>query len=1333
MINQDIIWTALPNGYSGEHIRLSVFVSPRLHTDENLPHPELGQFPDFAAWHKHVAGLRFVVETNSGNQVDAAPDLSAFDESLWRDLFHDDTFVRPYQFPDYQQRAIRTYPVRSTLAYLKNVYQIAGESSPDELPGHPASSRSNPALVQLARDLGMLLDERFRKQVAYVDNYLKEVKVAPPGQRLPAFSSQVVQDFYQAQRFYDRPGNQDAYRREPKPSLAPPELKEPPELDFHQALAILGDQPALLRKLGIVLDLLIPRHDLTLDDGAQMIRVHPQWGEAPASFSKDFTPWTRFNADQQSFTAAAKDPTELAGGYVRLEEVNDQLDREDAVYDLIQVDPDGLAIKAINFAGTLYSLTRKIDSRRASFDTPDGMGLPSIQSGGLALARFGRAARLHQHFQQSAKLNQDLLNGMDVAFFAEDVLRGYRVDVRDDASGEWRSLCQRAGSYTFPDVPRPPLPFEDEGYLKGASTTSADDQSSDLYFHETMFRWAGWSLVAERPGKTIQRKLDENTGEYQETPERVKNQAAKEFRLEVDVTAKPGSLPRLRFGRSYQVRLRAADLAGNSLDADDQNDAHASEKVTYLRFEPLSQPTLAPRTHFTEGESVERMVIRSNYHQTASEYVNDATVIEATQGKPYTYLDHNERHVVPPKTSQLMAETHGMFDPFFAPGLYQSGYNIAVKEEGTLADSAIVDTTTGQKVPLMPNPIVVVEPANPADPGAYILHTEEQLQLPYLPDPLGRGAALRDLPGHQAGGTPGLQSIIDPSLKLDILQAPFELNWPNALPFRMRIAERPGKVNPGECHVTFENAADPPHWDAGQRLLTVYLPKATIASVRYSSYMNPEDVDLMGVWRWLESSPHRDRLRRYAVAGAHWMFTPDRELVLVHAVQQPLCEPVIQSLNATRAIGETFTRLSGKLLLSAKSTGQIDVEAAWEQWVDNPAEDGPQRLASQAHAFERRVEYHEPDDLPLKGSHRHEFGDTRHRMVDYHVVGATRFREYFAPEITADPAQITRRGPVFKLNVPSSARPASPRVVYMLPTFTWQEQVQQGENGVWQALERTRLGNGLRVYLERPWYSSGDGELLGVVMWPFQWAGYGNKQRLISLMGMDPVHFSNQPNALISAQDFSNVADARGGLSLAEDPFAFKFLKIPVGYAVAGFEVAYNNERKLWYADLQFNSQRVTSYYPFVRLALARYQPNSIPDAHLSPVILTDFMQLAPDRHLAARWIDAHTLYLQVSGYAPVDRAHNSMDVTIQVHDAAIPGELGWTAVDMAGQSNPLPLLKRPLNMQQNLYRWDNRVVLPFERGAQPLRLLVKEYETYRADSRSGVERRVVYADTIAL
>jgi hypothetical protein len=65
---------------------------------------------------------------------------------------------------------------------------------------------------------------------------------------------------------------------------------------------------------------------------------------------------------------------------------------------------------------------------------------------------------------------------------------------------------------------------------------------------------------------------------------------------------------------------------------------------------------------------------------------------------------------------------------------------------------------------------------------------------------------------------------------------------------------------------------------------------------------------------------------------------------------------------------------------------------------------------------------------------------------------------------------------------------------------------------------------------------------------------------------------------------------------------------------VAPHDVFYDEERRLWYCDIEINPHR--AYYPFVRLALARYQPVSVNAAHLSNIVLADFMSLAPDRWL---------------------------------------------------------------------------------------------------------------------
>ncbi len=70
----------------------------------------------------------------------------------------------------------------------------------------------------------------------------------------------------------------------------------------------------------------------------------------------------------------------------------------------------------------------------------------------------------------------------------------------------------------------------------------------------------------------------------------------------------------------------------------------------------------------------------------------------------------------------------------------------------------------------------------------------------------------------------------------------------------------------------------------------------------------------------------------------------------------------------------------------------------------------------------------------------------------------------------------TRTSPVKTVDVLSTARPAAPNQLYSVPAFGWSSSVQG------KTTESTRAGGWLRVYLDRPWFSSGDGELLGVVL-----------------------------------------------------------------------------------------------------------------------------------------------------------------------------------------------------------------------------------------------------------
>src|SRR6185437_12555618 len=229
---------------------------------------------------------------------------------------------------------------------------------------------------------------------------------------------------------------------------------------------------------------------------------------------------------------------------------------------------------------------------------------------------------------------------------ADDVTRGYRVDVWTSLSGQWHSLCFRDGTYNFLNGPLT-RKFSDEGFTTVATSQSADGSSSDLHLPESLFRWAGWSLCAQRPGKTIGPDNPDPSKAY--TPQAASNPANTDFKLETSFTVTRGTLARLRFGALYQFRVRAVDLAGNSL----ANDAVLDDiynlppkPVAYLRYEPVIAPALVLRQKLdpntTPGESVNTIVVRSNFD----------THIAAI----------SERHIAPPKTSQNMAETHGMLD-----------------------------------------------------------------------------------------------------------------------------------------------------------------------------------------------------------------------------------------------------------------------------------------------------------------------------------------------------------------------------------------------------------------------------------------------------------------------------------------------------------------------------------------------------------------------------------------------------------------------------------------------------------------------------------------------
>lgn len=1413
MKEQRIIWTLLPKGRDTDKAYLSAFISPRLMSDEKaqgLGYPVLSGFSDWENWAAIAKNLAFRLRFSNGSVIDAtATSRSEINEQLWLDLFPSNSFVREFKFPTYLTlQPIVSYPVYEVYDDIKAIYSGVGGKSLNKKPvfSSPDPKENNKEYQEFLKPLEKLTTDKGtedlnRKFSSKMNSQLnvKGTQASSLNKQFRSFdktktseygfTSETEKNFFLLNRYYNRAKSIKDISKGGNISYKPvPKRLPEPKIDFHEVIAGLSDFPKLMRMLGIVIDLEIPIS--SVPSSATWVQIESVWGRRPANpINRDTFCKTAISLSGNDFQAATNpelgSKTDVQNGMLKLNDEN--------LFKIVGLDVDGAGLKIIQLARTLLPFSN-IPNKPEMYATNDDFALnqaningivkgppskyylqdlgeekeqplPALRSNGITLTKQERARYVEAMIDRMALANKTAIeNNQPPLFYAEDLLRGYRVDVKDTSDGSWKSLCERVGKY---NIGNNSFELIDEGYLKSASmsrevadsNTNISDQ--DTYLHEAVFTWFGWSLVADKPGKTITQNTYDSSGNPLKTPrEEVRHtdesKPETEFGIITKFKPKPGSLPKLRFGNTYRFRIRTVDLAGNSLASTTQNDSNASAPIVYNRFEPVSSPVIMPRKAFTEGESLEVMVIRSNHDKSAFDYYNQAYIKDITNKKYYeSYFHENDRHVVPPKSAQNMAEHHKAFDS--AMGLnknYERWYKIALKEEGQLSDIKITDIDSGEKSIDVSSDVKIITPPNtplphaklplaagePLGQGQYIVNNAEQLILPYLPD-IAKGAAFRRLPSASVGSG-YIQSEVVPETNGEIItKVPFDANFPDALPFKIRIIEGNGS----------------PQWDSRTRTLIVKLPKAMATKVDFSCYISPQDAEGMGIIDWLPSNK-KALAKTLATIGATWLITPWRSLSLVHAVQQPLIAPRFTTLTGSKnELGQTHAILDGKFELNVASTGQVDFIADWKDPNDDPAnknytggESDKDFIFNKGHIGDlkintkdypaNRVENPEVMDLlkPLqsksdpeanatettntdtiihgdsrdtstkngstKGSvirkkqdeggvseglashdwigletlqsvykglnkqflvplnfdnlfFKHDFGDTKYHKVNYKIKGTTRFREYFPQEIWGDPInepindhitsgdalkkRIHRIGENFEVKVLNSARPDAPKVLYVVPTFGWDRPADGAPSSIpgqppADIISR-RCGGGLRVYLERPWFSSGDEELLAVVLAE----GYtsssslkdikntGGKnitdalKPLVTQWGNDPIWSSETLKGVTpDATDFPLSVKTMSGLSIP-DIGNYKFTAV-------GHKPEYDKSRGLWYCDIDIDMG--DTYYPFVRLALARFQPNSIENAHLSSVVLSDFAQLAPSRVAAVSFTDLNKFKIVISG-----------------------------------------------------------------------------------------------------
>ena len=326
--------------------------------------------------------------------------------------------------------------------------------------------------------------------------------------------------------------------------------------------------------------------------------------------------------------------------------------------------------------------------------------------------------------------------------------------------------------------------------------------------------------------------------------------------------------------------------------------------------------------------------------------------------------------------------------------------------------------------------------------------------------------------------------------------------------------------------------------------------------------------------------------------------------------------------------------------------------------------------------------------------------------------------------------------------------------------------------------------------MDRPWYSSGNGELVGVVLYstkkftPSNGGGGGKGinnlkapayqkggglngmqmqgmqnilsnggleipeeiQPYVSQWGLDPIWLS-APTPSDNSPRTTNFREPE----IVLDSVSLEEFNRKQRFSVVGYEPKYDTERKLWYCDIEIDPGR--SYYPFIRLSLCRLQPKSLAnpqngrDVYCSPVTQSEFCQLAPDRKATAKVEeDRLSVTVQVEGHTYRTNSSGQLGSEIEVTiEKRSPGagdqDLGW-----------VPVTTQRIDRIHAANIWGGLLKVDESVDGVQHRVVIKEYEQFFADPsdpkqretnlgpKSGggevnleLDRRIVYADVLPL
>jgi hypothetical protein len=1231
MTIRHLIVTPLPNGRSGNVGSLSVHLGPRLRSGGILQ-----DYTDFADWGAFVTtapALEFTVAIDGVARPAGAVTITSAlpTASTWRALFGP--------------------PSNSNLA-------VGSGAFVDRSGLNLTSVRSSAA-------------------TAVVDSLLKAQTLKGSGQlsaadalaAAPNLASVVAE----LQTFVSPVGNGE-------------DNTEQTAFDFHHVMHKLGAHPQLMRALGLVFDL-----QVILPAGSiNHVQVATNWPAKSGARNRDQVPMRL--AIDNTFRPVVLDPAYRTPGWLAL---------SGAKYAVVQLDTVNAATQLGHISNELATVP----------DETAPVGVPAVMEAGISIVHQDLKTVLLARSQRAREVEDAIddyittTNAPAPNLVAEDIALGYRVDAEDVAIPGFRSLHERRAinGYVFPrNSATNFVPADDEGWAQVAIMTDGtvarapapttvfypepegpgSIQKSESKDHtawrvyDSLATWSGWSLSAPRPSN-----VGDQTGAPKSAPVNAPD-VTNEAKAEINYAPVPDPLPRLRYGHTYRMRARTVDLAGNGPVLSDTADTGVPE-VRFGRTLPVPPPTAVYRESRPDpgvGVAAWTLVIKSELNQ------------------PDANVAGTDRLLFPPNISQARLERHDLPNGGVDPAVYA---DLVTRDAASLAGQCLIDPETNDLVAgtAIVNGAVTAGPLKPA--------------VTYLADPMVRGIAFSNPPGAVTGTT-----VVMPVG-----------TWPQLEAVDLRLlAGTSGPVT-----------------DTANRRVTVRLPKGTTYDLNVACAPVLSRLNHMYAYNQLDATQQTAMAATFDAGLVQTVSAPTL-VRLVHAVRIPLSPPSFSSMVASRTdIGQTTVVLDGMLAVHCGTTDRATLTGVWTLPIDPPAEALPREINYSVVAGDVLIGDGPATTAPVEEL-AFELNDTRRRYIELSMEGFCRYSRYFTERLDTAmsgsgtfvlnaggvsestvtltnlvtgqvyqretdytvnrtsgsvtrvsaltvpdgtslraefiPLPVSRlsseapSGQTFTVDVPASAAPLAPVVRAVVPAFA--RSVVETSN----LITVIHDGRVLRALIERPWYSSGSGELLGVAT---DLATVATP--VLTRWGRDPIWSGAGPAARPTSASFDRATNT---LAAADGRFD-----------VAGHTVTFDEERKVWTADILVDAR--FSYRPWVQLSLCRFQPNAVDGAHVSDPVECEPVRLGALRTVSVAAVSAGLVQVTLSGRDVV----NTVRVITQQADPTITDpDLRWSDVTTT-------TLVRSGTKAEALFT--GQVSLPV--GASERRVIVEESEPAKIES----------------